>query len=291
MPEQIPPRIYQLAVQAATPKDLNLAKVVLIASGTPVQGIVVEGMATKMVLKVFSPRPEPLRKRLLLFKRLDVPGLKAGLSMLRPKDWLTLWKTSWRPSRLTKTLDVVPRWHRRNYRPVDGRDFIVMDTVLSFGTGLHETTQMVAQFIEDCRGLFSSFLDIGTGTGILTMVALKNGVRRVLAIDNGELSVQACKSNFKANRLRATVKRKDIAKFHPACVFDFVAANLITHDLITNRHRILALVKPGGYLAVSGISLHKLGIFRRAFKPLPLTSLKTIKGQKWAGLLYQRQMS
>ena len=73
----------------------------------------------------------------------------------------------------------MPVWYRDKYKPVPGRDYILMDTLLSFGTGLHETTQCMAQFIEDKKGKFESFLDIGTGTGILALVALKHGAKDV----------------------------------------------------------------------------------------------------------------
>ncbi len=125
------------------------------------------------------------------FVRLGLSGVKVRHRRLAPKDWLTLWKSQWKPAALTKKLDVVPVWYQDKYKPRQGCDHILMDTLLSFGTGLHETTRFMAQFIEDKQGKFRSFLDIGTGTGILALVALKNGAEEVLAIDIGSLSVQA----------------------------------------------------------------------------------------------------
>jgi ribosomal protein L11 methyltransferase len=166
-----------------------------------------------------------------------------------------------------------------------------MDTLLSFGTGLHETTQIVSQYIEDCSGQFKSFMDIGTGTGILSMVALKSGATQVLAIDIGDLSIEAAKCNFKANRLNAVVKQADITRFRNGQTYDFVAANLITQDLIDHHRQIISFVKPGGYLAVSGISLDNLVKLQSVFRKLPLRCLKTQKGKQWSGLLYQKKMS
>ena len=165
-----------------------------------------------------------------------------------------------------------------------------MDTLLSFGTGLHETTRFMAQFIEDNRGKFKSFLDIGTGTGILAIVALKYGGQDVLGIDIDQLSVQAALDNMKANQSYFKAQRADIKKYRSKKVYDFVAANLITEDLIEHAQKIVGFVKEGGLLAVSGISLDNLNRSRKAFSTFPLKCLKISKGKQWSGLLFQRTM-
>jgi ribosomal protein L11 methyltransferase len=167
----------------------------------------------------------------------------------------------------------------------------LIDTLLSFGTGLHETTQIVSQFIEDYQGRFESFLDIGTGTGVLALVALKRGAKSVVAFDIGDLSVEAAKHNFRVNGARGIIQKQDIRKYKDKKTYDFVAANLVTQDLIENMYNITKLVTPGGWLAVSGISLDNLPKLQKAFKDLPLKRLQLKKGQKWSGLLYQKTMS
>ncbi|MDE2028105.1 MAG: 50S ribosomal protein L11 methyltransferase, partial [Candidatus Omnitrophica bacterium] len=186
--------------------------------------------------------------------------------------------------------DVVPVWYRDKYKPRRGRDVILMDTLLSFGTGLHETTQLLAQFIEDSQGSFKSFFDIGTGTGILALVALKNGAQEAVGIDIGALSVAAARDNMKANNLFFQVRQADIGKYRPKKVYDFVAANLVTEDLIKHGPKIVGFVKKGGLLGVSGISLDNLARLRKAFASLPLKCLKVSKGKQWAALLYQAKM-
>lgn len=226
-----------------------------------------------------------------LFYRLCLAGVKIFKRRLLPKDWLTVWKRQWKPAALTKRMDVVPVWSKGRYLHRPGRDHILMDTLLSFGTGLHETTRIMAQFIEDKRGKFKSFLDIGTGTGILALVALKYGAGDVLAIDISPLSVQAACDNMKANKLYFKVKKADIKAYRSRVRYDFVAANLITEDLIGHAHKIISFVKVNGLLAVSGISLDNLNRLRKAFSSLPLKCLKISKGKQWTGLLFQKRMS
>lgn len=290
--ERIPPLVHEFSIIARREEQLGTARAVLLAAGVAREKLA-QGDAAGGIhcLKVFSEDAIQNQKLNKLFRKLDLPGVKTASSVLRPRDWLTRWKVNWKPARLTKQLDVVPLWCKDRYHPKKGREYILMDTLLSFGTGLHETTRFVSQFIEDKRGQFASFMDIGTGTGILGMVALKHGARQVLAIDIGDLSVQAARHNFKTNRLKAVVRKADIKTFRQARRYDLVAANLVTQDLIDNRARILRFVKPGGYLAVSGISLDNLVRFRRVFNGAPLECLQIKKGRQWAGLLYAKKMS
>jgi ribosomal protein L11 methyltransferase len=289
--ERIPKRVYEFTVYGKGTNELMLARSVLLASGVPAEQMTEEGCKNGHLLKCFFEEPAPSQRLHKLFQKLNLPGTKVFKCSLRPNQWLTLWKKHWRPARLTKKLDVVPVWYKDKYRIKKGRDYILMDTLLSFGTGLHETTQIMSQLIEDCRHEFTSFMDIGTGTGILTMVALKHGVKKTFSVDIGDLSVQAARDNMKANRLKAVIKKADIKDFKHKYTYDFVAANLVTHDLIAYGRQIARFVKPGGYLAVSGISLDNLDKLCGAFEHLPLTCLKTVKGKQWAGLLYVKKTS
>ncbi len=287
--ERIPPIVYELCLTAYADNALDLVRGVLLSTGLRQDQLSEEEERGLPAIKVFFEDKVKINRLHTLFKRLNLAGIKVVKSTLRPEDWLTRWKREWRPARLTKKLDVVPVWCRKSYIPHKGRDYILMDTLLSFGTGLHETTRIISQFIEDEKGRFKTFMDIGTGTGILTIVAVKNGATKTLAIDIGDLSVEAAKNNMVVNGVKALIKKADIKIFRHAGRYDFVAANLITHDLIDNAPQILKYVKDGGYLAVSGISLDNLTKLRRVFNQLPLKFLKLAKGKQWSGLLFQKK--
>jgi ribosomal protein L11 methyltransferase len=286
--ERIPEFVYQLHIQSANPKGLALARAVLLNLGFRGGDFVSSEFNGRQTLELFDENRLGLEKAEKLFRRVQLAGIKVGLRRLEPKDWLTLWKSRWKPAALTKKLDVVPVWYLDKYKPKKGRDYILMDTLLSFGTGLHETTRIMAQFIEDKTGAFRSFFDIGTGTGILAFVALKCAAHRVSAIDIGPLSVQAAMDNMKANDLYFDVRRSDLRKTAVRETFDFVAANLVTDDLMANAPKIIRFIKRGGFLAVSGISLENLRKLRQKFSEFPLKCLKISKGEKWSGLLYQK---
>jgi ribosomal protein L11 methyltransferase len=291
MDERIPKIIYQLQIQSENEQSSALSRMVLLNSGYSQEDLVSTFLKNKPAVELFDEHPEKLERIKKLFDRLALTGVKVHQRRLAPRDWLTLWKKQWKPSSLTKKLDVVPVWFKDKYKLRRGRGFILMDTLLSFGTGLHETTRFMAQFIENHEGDFRSFLDIGTGTGILALVALKYGAENVLGVDIGELSVQAARDNMKANQRYFQVERADIKNYRSKAVYDFVAANLVTEDLIEHREKIISFVKADGLLAVSGISLENLSKLRKAYSALPLKCLKISKGAQWSGLLFQKTMS
>jgi len=288
--ERIPKVVYQLRIQIQDEPGLGFLKAVLLNLGYTEGELVVSVFKGKPSIDLFDEQPQKLERLGKLFGRLHLPGVKVRQHRLLPADWLTKWKSLWKPAKLTRSIDVVPVWYKDKYKPSKDTDHILMDTLLSFGTGLHETTRIMAQFIEDKKGKFNSFFDIGTGTGILCFVALKNGAGDVAAIDIGELSVQAARDNMKVNDLYFKVKRADIKTLRLQKTFDFVAANLVTEDLIVHGPKIISFVKPNGLLAVSGISLDNLNKLRKSFASLPLKTLKISKAKQWSGLLYQKKM-
>ncbi|MBF0512060.1 MAG: 50S ribosomal protein L11 methyltransferase [Candidatus Omnitrophica bacterium] len=285
--ERVPKIIYQLRIQATREEALNLVRAVLLSVGFSDTDLVNLEFAKTPAIELFDEHAQKLSQVEGLFKRLKLSGVKVILRRMTPKDWLTVWKLRWRPAPLTRRLDVVPVWYKEKYKVKRGRDYILMDTLMSFGTGLHETTRLMAQLIENKQGEFSSFLDIGTGTGILGLVALKYGAQEVMGIDIGQMSIEAALHNMKVNRLHFNVKKADIKTYRSSQKYDFVAANLVTNDLITHAKKIISFVKNNGYLAVSGISLDNVNKFEKAFAGFSLECVQKCEGQQWACFLYR----
>jgi len=142
---------------------------------------------------------------------------------LRKKDWQTKWKEDFKPFKMTANFTVVPAWLRKKYRKNDRN--IYLGTGLAFGTGMHATTRFMAQMIEQCRRRFESFIDLGTGTGILTLVALRCGVCDVTAIDISREAVKTARANFQDNGFRGyRLQAVGLQKFKDKKKYDFVAA-------------------------------------------------------------------
>ena len=121
------------------------------------------------------------------------------------------------------------------------------------------------------------------------MMAAKYGVDDVTAIDISQEAVEVAKANCIKNACASVkVQRADVQTYHTKRQYDFVCANIITQDLIRMAEKIVSLVRPGKYLAVSGISLKGYAIFRKVYTRYPLRCVKIEKGEGWVGVLFKK---
>jgi len=227
-------------------------------------------------------------------KVLKLKNIQVKYKTLFDRNWKTKWKEEFRPFALTPSLDVIPLWLRKKdqkngtLKGLKGQP-IYLDSTSAFGTGLHATTKSMANLIERSRGKFNTFLDVGTGTGLLSIVAIKNNAKEATAIDIDPEAVKTARSNFKANECCGVkIRRSDAHSFKKARSFDLVAANLISQDLVKLKKKLISLVNRGKYLAVSGIALSHLAWFKEHFHDPSLHCLKISKGDGWAALLYKK---
>jgi len=217
------------------------------------------------------------------------PSLNITVRSLRSADWQTKWQKDFKPFYLTASARVVPLWFRNKIAPAPGD--IVIDPGMAFGTGLHPTTHAMANFIASAKGACKEFLDVGTGTGILSIVAARNGAKKIWAVDISKDSVTAARRNFRLNRCRCDhAAAVDFEHFSRPGTFDFVAANVLVNPLIAWRDKLVARVRPGGYLAVSGIWHETAPHFRRHYGSADIIPVAEVKKDGWVAILYRRAL-
>ena len=238
----------------------------------------------------FAP-PAARREIAAGLKRIAGFGLKTGASKIeiakvKREDWAESWKRHFHPIEIGKTLLVKPSWSKK--RPAKNQAVVILDPGLSFGTGQHPTTSFCLDQIargRENRTQLSTFLDIGTGSGILAIAAAKLGYAPVVAFDFDPDSVRVAKENLRKNRVTALVKltRGDVTKlpFKPARQFDLVCANLISNLLIAERRRIVNRVKRGGTLVLAGILAVEFAEVERAFADLGLKLTASRVENEW----------
>ncbi len=282
-------KIYEFAVVARdTPFVANLLQELLINVCIPLTEITFHQEDGRIAVGTYFSAlrmAERLRRKI---QAAQLKGIKVKIRTLLRTHWRDAWKRDFKPFRFTKSIDVVPAWQRKKYR-VKRQKVILIDTATAFGTGLHETTRFMAELIERSGGRFGKFLDIGTGTGILSFVAAHHGARELWAIDIDPLCVPVARANAKLNGVRFKyLEAVGLNDFRSSQPFDYVAANLISQELIKHKRHLIRLVAKGQFLALSGISLDNLGKVRRAFAGSSLRCLRICRGKQWAALLYAR---
>lgn len=141
-----------------------------------------------------------------------------------------------------------------------GREVIAVPADLAFGTGHHATTATVLRFLVDAAERFSregrrwTMADLGCGTGILAIAARKLGASQVWGCDFDPQAVRVAKENLERNGTPAvSITRQDVLKWRPRKKWDCVAANIFYDILEAASHQIVAAVRPGGVLMLSGI--------------------------------------
>ncbi len=216
-------------------------------------------------------------------------GFRLKWKILEREDWLDKWQLEYQIMPLGKRFTLVPLWQKEKFNKL-GRTPIFLDPKGAFGSGTHATTRLMINLMEKIPGAFESFLDAGTGTGILSVAARKLGAETLYAFDKDPASVRAAKFNFRANGIKAAyVETADLMRLSFKNKFRIVAANMISAVLIEGRKVLWGYVRPGGYLVISGIHLQNLPEVKKSFKQADFRCLILLKRRGWAGLLYQRK--
>ena len=183
---------------------------------------------------------------------------------IRREDWEESWKQHYRPIRIGDRLVVCPSWHE--YKSCSGELVLSLDPGMAFGTGIHPSTQMCLSRLESWVRPATKALDVGAGSGILTLAALGLGASSVMAIDVDQVAVETTRANIERAGLDERVEsilsdfkqvewEKVPTSFRPP--YDLVTANLTASIILENLENLLESLKPEGVLIASGIVVQR----------------------------------
>lgn len=200
------------------------------------------------------------------------------------------------PLRNKRSILVRPSWSKALKRP--GDIVIVLDPGMAFGTGSHFTTKTcltalldIAYIIGGGAGGFAStddisFLDVGTGTGILAIAAKKLGVKKAVGVDIDPLAVRIANANAKRNRALITVSAAPVEGVKG--VFNVVAANILAGALKRLAPVIAAKTKMGGFLILSGLLREEAHEVMASYAGYGFKPLKKYSDNEWTTLLLRK---
>jgi ribosomal protein L11 methyltransferase len=235
--------------------------------------------------------PRQIREVLLAgLRRIKQCGLKTGpgritLAKLRRENWAESWKRHFPPIEIGRDLLIKPDWSRRRARK--NQAVMVLNPGLSFGTGQHPTTAFCLHELVRCgqNQAGRSFLDMGTGSGILAIAAAKLGYAPVHAFDFDPEAVRVARANARANGVhkKLRISRRDVAKLpiRAARQYDLICANLISTLLMAEGRRIVSRLRPGGTLVLAGILKPEFSRVRKVFAELGLKLAVSFTRNEW----------
>lgn len=223
----------------------------------PTEGIIIKGYFNlEDLTEDFHRR---LYEEIDSLKSLDlgVKDYQVETALIKEEDWENNWKEYYYSVPVTRYLTIVPEWEGYSRLSQD-EQLIVMDPGLAFGTGTHPTTQLSIQALEIVMRGGEHLIDVGTGSGVLTIASSLLGASEVHAFDLDEMAVSSARSNIELNNLSAKIHIEENNLLEGIDLeVDIVVANILTHillELITDAKRVL---KPAGYFISSGIIIEK----------------------------------
>ncbi|MCH8814791.1 MAG: 50S ribosomal protein L11 methyltransferase [Chloroflexi bacterium] len=219
--------------------------------------------------------------------------------LLRPAEWRevtplpeTSWRDEWKKyfglQRIGRSLVIRPSWV--DYDRNDSDVVIEIDPGLAFGTGQHPTTAMCLRALEQLVEDRMSVLDIGCGSGILSIAAAKLGAARVLAVDTDPQAVSATQANVAVNSIGAVEVREGTLDVGGTSDerFDIVVANISGLAIERLAPAIAGVLKPRGRLIASGFLDDAVGTLTSAFAAVDLTVERVVEDGVWRAMLARR---
>ena len=205
------------------------------------------------------------------------------------QDWSKKWKEKWTVTHVTDKIAVVPSW--LTYEPKEGEITITLDPGCAFGTGTHQTTQLCMKAIEKYLKKGDKVADIGTGSGILSICAIKFGASSAYGCDIDDTVIDVCRENAKINGIDVDYPQREC---NPAPVkfelntadkitekFDFVCANILHNVLAEIMGDLKNIMKDDAKMSLSGILDEKKPIVLEAIEREGLKIIDTISQDQW----------
>jgi len=251
------------------------------------------GVIVKAYLSASSFVVETIEEIKLAIENLKKYDINVGENILTfaevdEEDWANAWKQYYHPVKISERFTIVPTWE--DYTPVSTDELIIeLDPGMAFGTGTHPTTVMCLQALEKVVKNGDSVIDVGTGSGVLSIGAAMLGASEVHALDLDEVAVTAAKENVELNKVSNKVdvvhgNLLDTVK-EPA---DVVVANILAEIIVTFTDDAFSIVKPGGYYVTSGIIGAKKELVRDALISSGFEIEEVLMMEDWVAIIARR---
>ncbi len=248
---------YEISLTACEPIDENVE---IISAYLGEFGF--EGSAEDEQIKAYRAENEITEEEIIILvnelieKNLCYDDYK--IEIIKPKNWNEEWeKNYFQPILIADQCLIKSSFHETNLK---AKYEIIIDPKMSFGTGHHETTSMVVEYLLEIPVKGMEVLDMGTGTGILGILASMLGAEHVLGIDNDSWCYENAQENLVLNKIKNfDIRLGDagILKSYPG-KFDIVIANINRHILLADIKYYVRCMKPNSVLLLSGFYLDDL---------------------------------
>jgi ribosomal protein L11 methyltransferase len=253
-----------------------------------------EGVIVKAYLPINSFLGETIEEikstiNNLIVYNIDIGRNDVSVSEVHEEEWATAWKKYYHPVKISKRFTVVPTWEE--YTPVNSDELIIeLDPGMAFGTGTHPTTVMSIQALERTVKKGDSVIDVGTGSGVLSIAAAMLGAEKVKALDLDEVAVQSAKLNLELNKVHTfvNVSQNNLLEGISDEV-DVVVANILAEVILRFTDDVAKTVKPGGYFIAAGIIQQKKDQVKESIETAGFEIVETLRMEDWVAFIAKRK--
>ncbi|MBH9967509.1 50S ribosomal protein L11 methyltransferase [Rossellomorea oryzaecorticis] len=219
---------------------------------------------------------------------IDIGENKVEISEVNEEEWATAWKKYYHPVKISDKFTIVPTWE--DYTPVHSDELIIeLDPGMAFGTGTHPTTVMCIQALERIVKPEDSVIDVGTGSGVLSIAAAMLDASEVKAYDLDEVAVRSARLNVKLNKVqdRVSVDQNNLLNGITGQA-DVIVANILAEIILRFTEDAFELVKPGGYFITSGIIQPKKQEVKEALEHAGFLIEEVMVMEDWVAIIAQK---
>ncbi|MEH7109578.1 MULTISPECIES: 50S ribosomal protein L11 methyltransferase [Bacillaceae] len=254
-----------------------------------------EGVIVKAYLPVNSFLGETVEaikesiNNLIIFD-IDLGLNKVTISEVNEEEWATAWKKYYNPVKISERFTIVPTWEI--YHPVSTDELIIeLDPGMAFGTGTHPTTVMCIQALERSVKPGDRVIDVGTGSGVLSIAAAMLEAEDVRAYDLDEVAVTQAKLNIKLNKVNnlVTVSQNNLLDGVEENSSDVIVANILAEVILRFTDSAASVLKPGGLFITSGIIQPKKDQVKEALIDAGFEIIETILMEDWVAMIAKKK--
>ena len=253
-----------------------------------------EGVIVKAYLPVNSflgETVEAIKESInnLIIYDIDLGKNDVTISEVHEEEWATAWKKYYNPVKISEKFTIVPTWEI--YEPVSSDELIIeLDPGMAFGTGTHPTTVMCIQALERTVLPGDRVIDVGTGSGVLTIAAAMLGAEDVRAYDLDEVAVTSAKLNIKLNKVSkmVSISQNNLLDGVEEDSADVVVANILAEVILRFTDDVAGVVKPGGVFIASGIIQQKKDQVKDAIVAAGFEISETMLMEDWVAIIAKR---
>lgn len=253
-----------------------------------------DSLGTEVTIKAYfnqESTPEELsaliREKLKFISEfLDIGRGYAGYSLVDDEDWSTAWKKYYKPFHISDSVVIKPSWEV--YDRQAGEIVVELDPGMAFGTGTHETTRLCSQLLEKYVKKGDTVIDVGCGTGILSIIAVKLGAEKATAIDIDDVAARVTRENCDINGVSNSIEvRKGVLSDLEPFKADIVVANIIADVVIKLAEPMPRYLKKGGLLLTSGIIRERREDVVRTYTGLGFETVQIDEMGEWVAIVFR----